>query len=81
MRRVSCFILGVAGFVLRFNLYGQSNENCFLQDFEPRRASLPVAVDSAKPAGPATVTVTVIFITSFRAAVIFFGYFGAGIII
>jgi len=59
MKRISCIILGAATFLINFNVYGQSNENCFLDDFEPKTAEIPPAVNAAKPSGPATVTVTI----------------------
>jgi hypothetical protein len=59
MNRISYIILGVATFLINFNVYGQSNENCFLDDFEPKTAEIPPAVNAAKPSGPATVTVTI----------------------
>jgi Secretion system C-terminal sorting domain len=40
-------------------LFGQSGPNCFLQDFEPKLATIPPSVDSAKTDQIANVTVTI----------------------
>ncbi len=40
-------------------IYGQSDENCFLDDFELKTAVIPNAVDAVKPVEPATVTVKI----------------------
>ena len=45
--------------VLSSNIYGQNDENCFLNDFELKTAVIPDAVDAEKPVEPATVTVTI----------------------
>jgi hypothetical protein len=55
MNRISYIILGVATFLINFNVYGQSNENCFLDDFEPKTAEIPPAVNAAKPSGPTVI--------------------------
>lgn len=40
-------------------LYGQNNENCFLNDFEFKTADIPQAVTAEKPIEPASVIVTI----------------------
>jgi hypothetical protein len=45
--------------LLSYNIYGQSHENCFLDDFESKNAEIPRAVNAVKPAEPASVTVTI----------------------
>jgi hypothetical protein len=58
MNRISYIILGVATFLINFNLYGQSTENCFLDDFELKTAEIPDAVNAEKPVEPPSVIVT-----------------------
>ena len=41
MNRLSHIILGVATFLISFHLYGQSYENCFLEDFKLKKAEIP----------------------------------------
>jgi hypothetical protein len=41
------------------SLFGQSTENCFLDDFEPKTAVLPHAVTEEKPLEPASVIITI----------------------
>jgi len=46
-------------FFFNINLtFSQSNDNCFLNDFEPKIASIPPSENTEKPSGTATVTVT-----------------------
>jgi hypothetical protein len=59
MNRISCAILGIATFLINFNLYGQSSENCFLDDFELKTAEIPDAVNAVKPIDPPSVIVTI----------------------
>jgi hypothetical protein len=59
MNRISYINWGVVIFLINFNLYGQSNENCFLDDFESKTAEIPQAVTAAKPLEPASVIVTI----------------------
>jgi hypothetical protein len=58
LNRISYIILGVATFLINLNLYGQSTENCFLDDFESKTVEIPHAVDAVKPVEPASVIVT-----------------------
>lgn len=60
MRKSILSILVVAISFFTINLtFGQSIENCFLNDFEGKVASIPPSVDADKPSGPATDTVTI----------------------
>jgi len=59
MNRISYIILGIASFLINFTLYGQSTENCFLDDFESKVAEIPRAVNAEKPADSASVIVTI----------------------
>jgi len=52
------FLLGMT-FFIDFNLLGQNNQNCFLDDFELKTAEIPEAVNAEKPTEPASVTVTI----------------------
>jgi hypothetical protein len=53
-------ILVIAIFFFNINLtFSQSNENCFLNDFEQKIASIPPSINAEKPSGIATVTVTI----------------------
>ncbi len=44
--------------IINFNIYGQSYNNCFLEDYEPDTAVIPEAVDAEKPAEKPSVIVT-----------------------
>jgi hypothetical protein len=59
MNKMICTICGAIIFSITLNLFGQDTENCFLDDFELKTAAIPPSVNSQKPAGPASVTVTV----------------------
>jgi len=59
MNRKSYIIFGVAIFLINLTLYGQDNENCFLNDFELKIAEIPQAVNATKPSEPASVVVTI----------------------
>ena len=56
-------ILSILVFLLSFYpinlIFGQSSENCFLTDFEEKKASVPPSVNADKPPGAATDTVTI----------------------
>ncbi len=58
MSRISTIILAVMIFLITFNLYGQSNENCFLNDFMLKTAEIPPATDAVKPTEPISVIAT-----------------------
>jgi hypothetical protein len=45
--------------LINFDLYGQNNENCFLYDFELKKARIPQSVEAVKPTEPASVIVTI----------------------
>jgi hypothetical protein len=51
------FFLGTI-FLINSKLDGQNNENCFLVDFKPDTAEIPLAVDAVKPNSATTVIVT-----------------------
>ncbi len=59
MDRASHILLGVVTFLINFNLYGQSSENCYLDDFELKIAKIPKSVNADKPIEPASVIVTI----------------------
>lgn len=59
MSRISAIFSAVVIFLLNFSLYGQSNENCFLNDFVLKTAEIPPAIDAVKPAEPTSVIATV----------------------
>jgi hypothetical protein len=59
MNRKGYIMQGVAIFFIHISLHGQSNENCFLNDFVPRTAEIPPAIDALKSTEPISVTVTV----------------------
>jgi hypothetical protein len=56
-KKIYTFFLGTI-FIISSNLYGQGNNNCFLNDFEPKTAVIPAAVDVEKPTEKASVKVT-----------------------
>jgi hypothetical protein len=59
MHRIfSPIFLGTTLFIST-NLFGQSNQNCFLNDFEPKSAEILPVIDAVKPVGPATAKVTI----------------------
>jgi hypothetical protein len=55
-KNIYIFFLGTI-FISNANLYGQSNTNCFLNDFVPKTAVIPEAVGAEKPTGQASVIV------------------------
>jgi hypothetical protein len=59
MNRIIYIIFWGTIFLINFNIYGQSNENCFLNDFEQKTAIIPPSVIMEKPSGAATVTVKI----------------------
>jgi hypothetical protein len=59
MKRIIYIIFLGTIFLINYNILGQTNENCFLDDFELKKAEIPVAVNAVKPVEPATVTVTI----------------------
>jgi hypothetical protein len=59
MNRIFYTIILGTTFFINTNLFGQSNQNCFLNDFEPKSAELLPVVDAVKPVDPASVIVTV----------------------
>jgi len=60
MNRIfSIIILSVMTLFISSNIYGQTDENCFLDDFELKTAEIPLSVSADKPLEPASVTVTI----------------------
>ena len=59
MNRIIYIIVLATTFLIHFNLYGQSSENCFLDDFELKIAEIPQAVNAVKPIDPPSVIVTI----------------------
>src|SRR3990172_6087543 len=59
MKRITYLIFLATIFLTTMCLFGQNEENCFLDDFEPRTAEIPQSVDAVKPANPASVIVTI----------------------
>ncbi len=59
MNRINYIILGVVTFLFNFNLYGESSENCFLDDFKLKTAEIPDAVNAVKPIDPPSVILTI----------------------
>ena len=59
MNRINQIILLIAIFLIIFNLYGQDNENCFLEDFELKTAEIPQSVDAVKPVANQSVIITI----------------------
>ncbi|HSR17360.1 MAG TPA: hypothetical protein VLM39_04625, partial [Ignavibacteriaceae bacterium] len=60
MNRSIFSILVITIFFLNINLtFSQSNENCFLNDFEEKTASIPPSVNAEKPSDTAAVTITI----------------------
>jgi hypothetical protein len=59
MNRIIYFIFWVTSFLINSNIYGQSNANCFLNEFEQKIATIPPSVNAEKPSGATTVTVTI----------------------
>ena len=51
--------LRTAAFFIQLNLFGQSYENCYLDDFELKTAEIPQAVNAEKPLDPASVMITI----------------------
>ncbi len=58
LKRIYSLLLGII-FIIYYNLQGQSNENCFLNDFALKIAEIPPVVSADKPADPATIIVTI----------------------
>ena len=59
-KKLSTFlILLVMMLLINFDIYGQNDENCFLEDFRSKRADIPQSINAIKPSQPASVTVTV----------------------
>jgi len=59
VNRINYIILGVVTFLFNFNLYGESSENCFLDDFKLKTAEIPDAVNAVKPIDPPSVILTI----------------------
>jgi hypothetical protein len=59
MNRLIHVIFFVTIFLIYSNPFGQSTENCFLDDFELKTAEVPKAVKAEKPDEPASVTVSI----------------------
>ncbi|MBN2514381.1 MAG: hypothetical protein JXB18_15685, partial [Sedimentisphaerales bacterium] len=59
MNRLIYSILVTAALIVNFNLYGQNNVNCFLDDFQLKTAEIPPAVNAVKPDESASVSVTI----------------------
>jgi len=59
MNRLIYSILVTAALIVNFNLYGQNNVNCFLDDFQLKTAEIPSAVNAVKPDESASVSVTI----------------------
>ena len=59
MNRIIYIFFWGATFLINFSLYGQSTENCFLNDFELKMAEIPQASNAVKPTKPASDTVTI----------------------
>ena len=60
MNRIISIILFGMAVLINFDIYAQSNENCFFDDFELKTAEIPQAVPAEKPVEPATLTVTIL---------------------
>jgi hypothetical protein len=58
MNRIIYLIFWGMIFSISSNIHGQSDENCFLNDFELKTAEIPEAVNAVKPVDPASVVVT-----------------------
>jgi hypothetical protein len=59
MNRIIYLVLLGAIFLININLYGQSVENCFLEDFELKTAEIPQSINAVKPIDSVSVTVTI----------------------
>jgi hypothetical protein len=59
MNRIFYLIFLGAIFLINSKLIGQNNENCFLVDFKPDTAVIPLSIDAQKPAEPLTVLVKI----------------------
>ena len=59
MNRIIYFNFLMVTFFISSIIYGQSSENCFLNDFELKTAEIPQSVDAEKPVEPASVFVTI----------------------
>ena len=57
--KIICKIITVIFFLITFKLYAQSSENCFLEDFRPKKARIPEAVDAVKPEDHASINITI----------------------
>jgi hypothetical protein len=55
---ISIFLILTIFFFNTDLVFSQNTDNCFLNDFEPKIASIPSSVNVEKPSGSATVTVT-----------------------
>jgi hypothetical protein len=58
IKTIHTLILGTT-FFLNSILFAQSDRNCFLADFESKRAEIPPAVNAVKPVEPASAIVTI----------------------
>ena len=59
MNRIIYFNFLMVTFFISSIIYGQSSENCFLNDFELKTAEIPQSVNAEKPVEPASVFVTI----------------------
>ncbi|MBN1998394.1 T9SS type A sorting domain-containing protein [candidate division KSB1 bacterium] len=59
MNRMVHMIFWGTIFLINFDLYAQNSENCFLYDFELKKAKIPPSVSADKPVEPASVIVTI----------------------
>jgi hypothetical protein len=59
MNRIIYVIFWVTTYLININIYGQSNENCFLNDFEQKIAVIPPSINMEKPSRAATAIVTI----------------------
>ena len=59
MKRTIYLSFLLATFFMSSFIYGQSSENCFLDDFQLKTAEIPQSVNAEKPNEPATVVITI----------------------
>lgn len=57
MKKIIYFIFIMMTILVKSNIYGQSSENCFLNDFYPKIAVIPQSASAVKPVEPASVIV------------------------
>ncbi len=59
MKYYFIIIYSIISFIATSPIFGQDSDNCFLEDFVPKKAIIPPHQDSDKPSESASVTITI----------------------